>query len=242
MVEVLAHAVAAPLVPVARKMDLAEVAAARRKSRTKLTWTTLFIRAYGVVSSRRPALRRAFMTWPGPHLYEHPETVCAVAVERQWKGEPSVFFGNVVAPERLTLEAIQQVIRNYKESPVDEIGRFQRQIRLGRAPRLVRRAVIWGALHASGRQRVFRFGTFGVSNYGQWGAESLRPMLPTTTLLTLGPIGEDGSGVVKLVYDNRVVDGAVVARCLNELEETLNTQIARELSSSRDEGIARAAA
>jgi hypothetical protein len=48
--------------------------------------------------------------------------------------------------------------------------------------------------------------------------------------------------VVKLVYDHRVLDGAVVARCLNELEETLNTQIARELSSGRDEGFARAAA
>jgi hypothetical protein len=58
----------------------------------------------------------------------------------------------------------------------------------------------------------------------------------------LGPISEDGSAVVKLVYDHRVLDGAVVARCLNELEETLNTQIARELSSGRDEGFARAAA
>jgi hypothetical protein len=174
------------------------------------------------------------MSWPIAHLYEHPETICALAVERQWRDEPAVFFGNVLAPEQLDLAAIQQVIRSYKERPINEIGRFRRQIRLGRSPWLVQRAVIWGALHLSGRQRVYRFGTFGVTNYGQWGAESLRPLSPTTSLLTLGPI-DDGYGAVKIVYDHRVLDGAFVARCLAELEDTLNTQIVQELKKDSHE-------
>jgi pyruvate/2-oxoglutarate dehydrogenase complex dihydrolipoamide acyltransferase (E2) component len=82
---------------------------------------------------------------------------------------------------------------------------------------------------------VYRFGTFGVSNYGQWGAESLRPLSPTTTLLTIGPIGDDGHASVKIIYDHRVLDGAFVARCLAELEETLNAEIARELECGEHE-------
>jgi hypothetical protein len=235
VLEVLTHALKAPLVPVARKMDLRRVAAARVAAIGKPSWTTLFVRAFGIVSSRHPPLRRTFMQWPFPHLYEHPDTVCAVAVERQWNDEPAIFFGNVLAPERQDLAAIQRRIHRYRERPIEEIGRFRRQIFLGRCPWLIRRAIVWGALHLSGPQRVYRFGTFGVTNYGQWGAESLRPIAPITALLTLGPIDEDDRGVVKIVYDHRVLDGAFVARCLAELEDTLNTQIAQELACGSSE-------
>jgi hypothetical protein len=229
VIEILAHAAQTPLIPVAREMNLAKTAAARRLGAERPSWTTLFIRAFGLLSRRRAELRRSFMRWPRPHLYEHPESVCALAVEREYDGELAVFFGQIVAPEGRTLSAIQQAIRTYKERPVQEIGRFRRQIRLGRAPGIVRRAVVWSALHASGRQRIYRFGTFGVTNYGQWGAESLRPISPTATILSLGPISDHGKAVVKVVYDHRVLDGAVVARCLSELEEILNTEIIGEL-------------
>jgi hypothetical protein len=234
IIEVLSHAVQVPLVPVARTMNLRPVAAARRLARAKASWTTLFVRAFAIVSTRRAPLRRVYMRWPLPHVYEHPHSICALAVERQWRDEPVVFFGNIVAPELQGLAEIQQRILQYKNRPIEDIGRFRRQIRLGYCPWPIRRAVIWSALHLSGRQRVYRFGTFGVSNYGRWGAESLRPLSPTTTLLTLGPIQEDGRANVKIIYDHRVLDGAFVARCLTELEETLNTEIAHELERGDD--------
>jgi hypothetical protein len=173
------------------------------------------------------------MPWPVAHLYEHPETVCALAIERMWRDEPAVFFGTLLAPERQGVSDIQHAIRKYKERPIEKVGQFRRQIRLGRSPSLVRRSFLWSVLNLSGRQRVYRFGTFGVTNYGQWGAESLRPLSPTTTLLTLGPIQDEGSAVVKIVYDHRVLDGAFVARCLHELEQTLNTEVASELAASQ---------
>jgi hypothetical protein len=50
-----------------------------------------------------------------------------------------------------------------------------------------------------------------------------------TTTLTYGPIDERGRLNAKIVYDHRVLDGAYVARRLQNLEEVLNGPIREEL-------------
>jgi hypothetical protein len=68
-----------------------------------------------------------------------------------------------------------------------------------------------------------------VSSYGSLGAEQLHPIAPYTTLLTFGPVSPAGDVVVKLIYDHRVMDGRLVARCLGHLEHVFHTQILDEL-------------
>ena len=58
---------------------------------------------------------------------------------------------------------------------------------------------------------------------------ALHPLSPLTTTLTYGVIGPDGSCDVRLVYDHRVLDGAVVARALARLEEELTGPVCDEL-------------
>jgi hypothetical protein len=61
------------------------------------------------------------------------------------------------------------------------------------------------------------------------GAELLHPLSLLTSTLSYGVIGSDGRVAVRLVYDHRVLDGAVVARALGELERVLNENILAEV-------------
>ena len=82
-----------------------------------------------------------------------------------------------------------------------------------------------------GRQRANYFGTFGVSVYSALGAESLRPLAPSTVVLNYGVIGPDGAVDVRFNYDHRVVDGATIARALQSLEKILTQTIVSELAA-----------
>ena len=75
------------LIPGERTMQLAEVVSARQAAWPKPSWLSLFIKAYANVAARRPELRRVFLTWPWPRLFEYDETVVAISVEREWQGE-----------------------------------------------------------------------------------------------------------------------------------------------------------
>src|SRR5580700_6304799 len=79
-----------PTIPVARKMNVAQLVQARQEYASRHTWSAIFMRAYGLVCVRFPHLRRAWISWPFHHLYEHPYSRCAVAVEREWQGEKVV--------------------------------------------------------------------------------------------------------------------------------------------------------
>jgi hypothetical protein len=231
MVEMLRHARRIPSIPVARTLQVAAVAEARARAVPAPSWTAIFIRAYGLVARRHPELRRVLVRLPIPHLYEHPHSICALAIEREWQGETVLLGGKIRAPEDMSLEQIHRHIRHFKEAPVWEVSDFRQVLRLGRMPAFVRRFIFWQTLYVSGAKRAKRFGTFLVSSYGSLGAEQLHPLSTHTSLLTFGPISDKGGVIAKIVYDHRVLDGRRVAHCLADLETTLNTKILAELDA-----------
>src|SRR5262249_20382344 len=97
MKELLAMAAAVPSVPVQRRMNLGAVAAARQAA-GRPGWPAVFLKAYGTVARQTPALRRAYVQFPWPHLVEYPTSVASVAVEREYEGEPAVFFARIWEP------------------------------------------------------------------------------------------------------------------------------------------------
>jgi hypothetical protein len=222
-----------PSVPVERRMDLAPVVAARRLAQPRPSWCAIFTRAYGFVAATFPELRRAYLSFPQPHLYEHPANVASVAVERRLGDEDAVLFGHARSPEKLTLVELDTQLRLWKEQPVERIGSFRRALRLSRWPRPLRRVLWWIGLNAIGRKRAHYFGTFGVSVYSGLGAASLHPLSPLTTTLNYGVIDPDGLVDVRIIYDHRVLDGATVARALEELERVLKCEILNELRHLR---------
>jgi hypothetical protein len=218
-----------PTVPVQRWIDVGELAEARLRLEYRPGWCALFTKAYALVAAQVPALRRAYLPFPRPRLYEHPCSVASVAVERLYEGEPAVFFGHLRCPEQLTLADVDCHLRHFREAPVESVGGFRRALRISRLPRPLRRLAWRVGLHCSGPTRARYLGTFGVSVYSALGAESLHPLSPLTTTLNYGVIGPDGRVPVRVVYDHRVLDGATVARALGRLQEVLAHDLPAEL-------------
>jgi hypothetical protein len=220
-----------PTVPVQRRMRLAEVAAARAAARPRPSWCAVFTKAYGLVAADCPPLRRAYLSFPWPHLYEHPVNVAAVGVERRCGAEDAVFFTHLRQPECLGLAEIDARIRAAREQPLETLPAFRRARLMNRLPWPARRLVWWLGLNAWGRKRAHFLGTYGVTVYASLGASSLHPLSLYTTTLNYGVIEPDGTVDVRLIYDHRVLDGAPVARALADLERTLHRDILPELRS-----------
>src|SRR5947209_2596817 len=95
-----------PTVPVQRRMRLAPLVAARQDLTCRPSWCAVFTKAYAQVAARRGELRRAYIPFPRPHLYEHSVNIASLAVERTYQGEAAVFFGHLRSPELQDLKQI----------------------------------------------------------------------------------------------------------------------------------------
>lgn len=216
-----------PTVPVQRRMKLGAVAAARIAA-GRIGWPSIFLKAYGTVTKRTPALRRAIVSLPWRHLIEYPASVANVAVEREWEGEPAVFFARIGDPSSDTVVHLDEMMKEFATRPINDIKPFRKMLRLAGYPSILRRAGLWFGLNLP-RMRAGQFGTFGLSVYSSLGAESLHPISPLTTTLTYGVIDGDGEVDVRLIYDHRILDGATVARALEALETELRGPVLAEL-------------
>jgi hypothetical protein len=222
-----------PSVPVQRRMNLAPLLTARAQASPRPSWCALFTKAYALVAAARPELRRAYLSFPWPHLYEHPCSVASVAIERRLGDEDAVLFVQIRGVEEHAPEQLDRYLTECKELPVERVGTFRRALRVSRLPRFLRRFLWWLGLNWSGYRRARNLGTFGVSVYSGLGAEGLHPLSPLTTTLNYGVIADDGTVDVRIVYDHRVLDGSTVARALADLEQVLNEEVARSLLPRR---------
>jgi hypothetical protein len=233
VVDLLHFARKVPTVPVQRHMNLLPVVRARAAAEPRPSWVSIFTKAFALVAVRWPELRRAYLSFPLPRLYEHPVSIATLAVERQFGDEPAVFFGKLRCPEKRGLPEIDERLRALKEQPIEKIGSFRHALFVSRFPWPLRRLLWWTGLNLWGRKRAAHFGTFGVSVYAGLGAASLHPLSPATCTLNYGVIDERGDVEVRITYDHRVLNGATVARVLADMEQVLNGAIVNELGYLR---------
>jgi hypothetical protein len=226
----LAHfARAVPSVPVRRQMVLADVAGARLASPRRMSWAAVFLKAFSLVAARRPELRRCYLSWPRPRLYEHPENVAAISVERKFEGEDAVLIALRPHPERASLIALDAWVRSLKMAPIGDVPSFRRLLRITRLPWPVRRLAWWAASNAHGIWHAKNLGTFGLSTVAAAGATLPNLLSPLATTLNYGPVDPDGACEVTLTFDHRVLDGAPAARALADLEAALAGPVRDEL-------------
>jgi hypothetical protein len=192
-------------------------------------WCSLFTKAWGFVCAAHPPLRRAYLSFPFPRLYQHPINVATVPIERPYGDEDAVFFVHVPRPEQTSLIEIDQRLKRFKDRPLHSSGVLRRQMMLTGLPCPLRRLLWWSALNLSGRHRARLLGTFGVTSVAGLGASSLHPSGLLTSTLHYGMIEPDGSVVVRAGCDGRAVDPGTVARALSELERVLLHEIVAEL-------------
>ena len=230
IVDLLHFAAAVPSVPVQKRMRLKAVASARAACRNRPRWTAIFAKAYALVAREFPDLRRAYVKFPWPMLYEYPVSNANIVIERDYEGEPGVFSILIKDPTARSLPELGRILEHASTAPINDIKEFRRSLRISALPRPLRRLLWWVGLNW-GRQRSNFFGTFALSVYSALDAESLHPLTPLTTLLNYGVIDSDGDVNVRIIYDHRVMDGATVARALARLEQILNTSILDEIES-----------
>jgi hypothetical protein len=219
-----------PSVPVQRMMNIAELVEARAVAKGRPAWSAIFAKAYALVAEEIPLLRQAYIKLPTPRLYEYPRSTVSMVVEREYQGEMVVLTTLIPDPAHMGVAAISDVIRRAKTVPLKQEKSFKRMLDLARWPTLIRRAIWWLGLNI-GRQRGNYFGTYGVSVYSGLGSESLHPISPLTAVLNYGVIAEDGTVAVRIMYDHRVLDGSMVARVLERIEQKLAEDVLAELRS-----------
>ncbi len=218
-----------PLVAIARRMDLGPVQAARAAATPAPNWTLLLAKAFARVAVERPELRRAYLGFPWPHLFECRESVASIAIEREYAGEPMVMFAVFRNPHETPLGELARELSDYRTKPIEEVPALRRAVRITKLPRLLRRALWRHALYHSGRLRAQNFGTFGVSSVAPAGAATVGMASLVTNTLSCGPFDDAGRLDVRLDFDHRVYDGMAAAKALERLETVLRTDIAEEL-------------
>jgi hypothetical protein len=219
-----------PLLPVQRRMALDPLVKARACCPHRPSWTVLFLKAFAILAQQVPELRRVYIGFPSPHLYEYPSSIGIVAFERQTDRGIEVFGGKIKDPASRSLSDLMEIMRQFNETPPSKVKDFRRSLILGRLPGPLRRLLMWAVLNW-GRQRANFFGTFALSVYSALGADSLRPIYPCTVLLNYGVFAADGTVDVRFVYDHRVLDGAVIARALQSFEKILTETMVSELTA-----------
>ena len=218
---------AVPLCAHDRRMNLADVSAARDACPVRISWPAIFIKSYAIVAQDFAELRQTWYRWPWAHLYQHPFSVATLTVQRQIDDEPWLFWGQIADPASKSLEELQTLVDRFRDGDVREV--FRKQLQLAKLPTLFRRLIWWCNLNIATASRAKRLGTFILSTLAGRGAEIQMPPSIHTGCLTFGPLDENGKARVTLAYDHRIMDGALVAEILQRLEQTLNSAMVNEL-------------
>lgn len=228
-VDIATFAQKVPTFPVERWFELAALAEARSDAPTRISWVTLFVKAYGLASRQIPQLRTHYSKYPFPRFYQSPRSVITVSINRLHEGCDRLFWGRFHQPEDVQLVELQRQLDQYCHGDVSQI--FKRQLLAARMPTWLRRTGWWWRLNWQPHQRPRRLGTGSMSVLAGKGAYNrLHPCILTSTL-SYGPIAADGRMWVTLQCDHRTLDGMAAADALNQLETALNGPVLAELRS-----------
>ena len=223
-----------PFVSLTRPLNVRGLLEARGQTAQRPGWAAIFVKAFALVAKEEPVLRTLYVKWPMPAFYELPRSVAMVAIARVEDGQDCVLPQRVTAPDEMPLTHVDSQIRHAKEAPIDEVPTFRKILRTTRLPLPLRR-LFWAIGLNFGRQRANYFGSFGVTSVAAYGAGQLHAMSPGPFVLSYGVVRPDQSIDVVLRWDHRISDAALIAKVLNRLEQVLNTEIAAELRSHRQQ-------
>jgi hypothetical protein len=216
-----------PNTSVERVMDFAALIEARKAWDRRPPWAAILAKAYGLTAREMPELRRVFLKWPWPRIYEYPVSIAGVTINREYEREPAVFTRLIREPDALKISEIAGIIQDATKAPLNEIREFRRIIEIERLPFVLRRPVWWLGLNF-GRWRARLFGTVGITAVSFLGTGVFFTPTPTN-LVTLDVFGPDGRVPLRYIFDHRLFDGVAVARALARMEEILSGPILHEL-------------
>lgn len=224
-----------PLIAVERSMPFGELAKARGHHPERPPWSALFAKAFGLAAEECATLRQTYFSFPYPYLYEYEESAASIANELNVGEELVVLPVRIRSPDKMPLSTIRNKIAEVIDAELWQRGFYRRFSLVSYLPFFLRRPLWWLTLNVPRFRKRF-CGTFAISSVGSLGADLLTPIAPVTSLLTYGPLGDDGKLRVRLLFDHRVYDGATAARVLARIEDLLLGPIYEEIKSGGDGG------
>ena len=215
-----------PRVTLLTRINVAALVEPRDQAR--IPWPVVFAKAYALVAAGSPPLRRVYVKLPWPHLYELPQSVASIIVERDWphdgdSDEKALFLGRLKAPDTATLLTLAIRMR-----ALNSIADFRRALAIARLPLPLRLLLVWLSLNI-GRQVPNFMGSFAISALGSHGAAIVDTIPVWSSFMNYGQIAPDGGVDIYLSVDHRVIDGAPAARAIRALEAALNGPVLDEL-------------
>ena len=105
-----------------------------------ISWSMIFIKAFGMVAARYPVLRQMYLPFPWPHIYQHPTSVAMVATHRDFRGEPWLFWSRFTTARAEAAGRFCRRIRARQTARVKEV--FPWQLQLSGMPTPVRRLFV----------------------------------------------------------------------------------------------------
>jgi len=223
-----------PFVSLSRPLDVRPLLEARALAAGPAGWAAIFVKAFALVAMDEPVLRTLYAKWPWPSFYELPRSIAMVAIARVEDGQDCVLPQKVPAADELPLAEIDRQIRHAKDAPVGEVPAFRKIFWVTRLPLPLRR-ILWLMGLNFGRQRANWFGSFGVTSVAAYGAGELHALSPGPFIVSYGVVEPDQTIDVMIRWDHRITDAALIAKALTRLEQVLNTEIAAELRSQRQQ-------
>ena len=223
-----------PFVSLTRALNIRPLIEARAQAARPPGWAAIFVKAFALVAKDEPVLRTLYVKWPWPGFYELPRSIAMVAIARLEDGQDCVLPQKVTAPDEMSADAVDAVIRHAKDAPIDEVPAFRKILRVTRLPLPLRR-LMWLIGLNFGRQRANWFGSFGVTSVAAYGAGELHALSPGPFILSYGVANPDQSIDVVIRWDHRITDAAVIAKVLTRLEQVLNGEISAELRANRQQ-------
>jgi len=223
-----------PFVTLSRPLNIRGLLEARAQIAQPPGWAAIFVKAFALVAKDEPRLRTLFIKWPVAHFYELPRSVCFLTIARVEDGEDCVLLQKVNAPDETPLSEVDAVLRQAKDTPIDQVPAFRKMMKATRLPLPMRR-LLWALGLNWGRQRANYFGSFGVTSVAAYGAGELHAMSPGPFILSYGVEKPDQTIEVVVRWDHRITDAALMAKTLTRLEQVLNTEIAGELRANRQQ-------
>jgi len=223
-----------PFVSLSRPLDVRQLLEARALAARPPGWAAIFVKAFSLVAKEQPVLRTLYAKWPWPSFYELPRSIAMVAIARVEDGQDCVLPQKVPAADELPLAEVDAQIRHAKDAPIGEVPAFRKILRVTGLPLLLRR-FMWLIGLNFGRQRANWFGSFGVTSVAAYGAGELHALSPGPFILSYGVVEPDQTIDVVIRWDHRITDAAMIAKTLTRLEQVLNTEIAGEIRSQRQQ-------
>src|SRR5262249_24062578 len=156
--------------------------------------------AFALVARSRPELRRAYMAFPRPRLYEHPCSIACLNVERHFEGEAVVAQCLIRRPDNRPLAELDGIVRRYQTRPLPGLRWYRRALAMSRLPWPLRPLLWWATLNVFGRRRCHNFGTFGLTSVAALGAGVLQVVPLLTATLHHGLFDEAGNLDVRLTW------------------------------------------